>query len=368
MKFDIISQGATNKHDRTSAHTLNDIITSRRYDRVRAAVAYVTNSGLKHLCTHPANGSFQDYGLQQEWIVSIDFGRTEPSAIRELHNNSSVRVYDGMNVLGRPRFSPERVFHPKVFLFYSSKRKDIATIYTGSSNITPSGLQYGVEHGIKLILDGIPNLEGVVSDFRKWWRFACKMSTAVTPKFLSDYEKKWSELANRGELQHPVATESSLSSSAPASDGEHVAHQKFNRWANARCFFIDTGVAGANLPSGGNQLDAPRGVRAFFGFSDHNLPKDSPIGEVEIKYGTRSCLRGIRYGNNSMDKINLPGPGGGFPEEYRNVCLLFERAGTGFLMKIAQRENVRRKWVQSAEAVNLLYAMKNSDRQYGFFG
>lgn len=76
----------------------------------------------------------------------------------------------------------------------------------------------------------------------------------------------------------------------------------------------------------GNQLDLPRGSRVFFGFTDRDVPRNTIFGEVMIQFrGKREVGRNMRFGNNSMDKLNLPVPGTDGPATYDGSFLLFSR-------------------------------------------
>lgn len=88
---------------------------------------------------------------------------------------------------------------------------------------------------------------------------------------------------------------------------------------------IEYVVANRGRYEEGNQIDMQRGSRVFFGFGDRTLPKNSAIGTVRILYGTHSASRNLRFGNNSMDKLDLPIPSVEGPPSYSGHTLLFTR-------------------------------------------
>src|SRR5581483_10115396 len=78
----------------------------------------------------------------------------------------------------------------------------------------------------------------------------------------------------------------------------------------------------------GNQLDLPRGARVFFGFPADDVPRNTIFGNVVIVCdGYDPVVRSMRFGNNMMDKINLPVPGQHGPGTYDHSFLLFEKIG-----------------------------------------
>ncbi len=117
----------------------------------------------------------------------------------------------------------------------------------------------------------------------------------------------------------------------------------------------------------GNQIDLRRGSRVFFGFGTGNVPRNSPLGTVRIRYGrhTRDC--NMRFGNNSMDKLNLPIPGDPGPETYRNQTLLFQRKSNGvFSMRLGSPQEIN-EWKRLSRQQATLFRMSNSGREYGTF-
>jgi hypothetical protein len=70
-----------------------------------------------------------------------------------------------------------------------------------------------------------------------------------------------------------------------------------------------------------------RGSRVFFGFWDRSVPKNTVIGDVNIRYNNHASVRSLRFGNNSMDKLTLPIPGAEGPDSYSNSTVLFTREG-----------------------------------------
>jgi hypothetical protein len=74
----------------------------------------------------------------------------------------------------------------------------------------------------------------------------------------------------------------------------------------------------------------------------------------------------MRFGNNYMDKLNLPIPTDEGPEEYEGTTLLFERRADGaFNMLVGTSADVR-GWKRRSRRQGTLYQMR-SGREYGVF-
>ena len=76
----------------------------------------------------------------------------------------------------------------------------------------------------------------------------------------------------------------------------------------------------------------------------------------------------MRFGNNGMDKVNLPIPNTEGPDSYDNAIILFERQGTdrlgrpSFRVQLGAQEDLER-W-KGAAAGGHEFAMQ-SGRRYG---
>ena len=94
-------------------------------------------------------------------------------------------------------------------------------------------------------------------------------------------------------------------------------------WFEVHQLYANRGVG---VP--GNQLDTPKGTRVFFGFPSTTVARNTILGHVASGFGGGPPIeRSVRFGNNQMDKVNLPVPGNGGPPTYDNQFLVFERAG-----------------------------------------
>jgi len=136
--------------------------------------------------------------------------------------------------------------------------------------------------------------------------------------------------------------------------------------ANNLWLEIDYVVENRGRGEEGNQIDLKRGTRVFFGFGDGPLPKNSPIGTVRIRYGSYSTSRNLRFGNNQMDKLDLPIPGQEGPSTYRDQTLLFTREPDGsFRMTVGTPEEIT-NWKTRSRTMGTSFQMR-SGRAYGVF-
>lgn len=87
-------------------------------------------------------------------------------------------------------FSSPKSFHPKAYLFYSASNK-LGTSFVGSSNLSRSGLQEGVEWNLQT-----DHIDELLNEFEVLWKD--KHSTVLTEEWLDEYEqrKKAKELLN----------------------------------------------------------------------------------------------------------------------------------------------------------------------------
>ena len=116
----------------------------------------------------------------------------------------------------------------------------------------------------------------------------------------------------------------------------------------------------------GNQIDLQKGSRVFFGFGDMRLSRNSPIGSIHILYSAHSGIRNLRFGNNSMDKLDLPIPGLEGPPSYRDQTLLFTRkSARSYRLTVGTRTEVA-GWRSRSRAAGTLYQMRGG-RAFGVF-
>lgn len=333
---------------------------------MRVAVAYATASGCQDLCAQLKASMPRWAKLRKEWLLSIDFGRTEPDAIEELGDlpNSEVRLADARAVLDR-RLIPRYCFHPKTYVF-ESRENSAFGLFVGSANLTLSGLHTGSEHATAhLWLPKFSSAEKEelkrVRDGLRWWNDAWNRATRTDDAILQEYSA----------LRTNVAPEDDAESVRPFVSRGHreVGVHPGLAWVNSKNLWIETHDLYKNLGKNkpGNQLDMKRGTRVYFGFPAKVVAPKFIFGNVFLQFaGQPEVERSVRFGNNSMDKINLPIPGQEGPVSYDNSVILFERKSPGrFRMRLGSLAD-RRLWRRKSQEQGLVFEMAGG-RAFGFF-
>jgi len=347
------------------------VSSSFSFDRIRVAVAYATVGGCKELVRELRDAGVDFESLQKEWLVSIDFGTTEPEAIRFLAGmeNSSIRIPNGSQTL-ESSLRPKHCFHPKTYWFQGGDSKSVSAlgIMTGSANLTFSGLHHGTEHAssslwISPFEANEQALLDATLDTLEWWPSCWAMADDGNDAFVNQYEKV---------RPADISTEDDEDVAPQFTDSEDrvVEPRAGVGWASARCFWIQAYKLAENLGAGkpGNQIDCRRGTRVYFGFSAKDVPKNTVLGDVPVRYiGKQIVHPSIRFGDNSMDKLNLPVPGEAGPDSYDHKWLHFTKRNGCFELKCTEGEGVD-DWREVSKSQGMHYTFGGSSkREYGFY-
>lgn len=121
------------------------------YSQFRAGVAYATFHGCDMLV-----GKLRRIPVWRKstkrWLISVDYGRTEPDALIYLMKipDAEVRIPNGAAVLETAGFFPPAPFHPKAYSVDNIAKgdKSVFGVFVGSGNLTGSGLLTGSECGV----------------------------------------------------------------------------------------------------------------------------------------------------------------------------------------------------------------------------
>lgn len=341
-----------------------DLAARVTFNRLTGLYAFASLKGAR-LLTEVLKPSASWNGASKRWIISIDGGVTDPAALRFLLTlrRTEVRIPDAEELLTR-RLRPIKRFHPKTLLLEREEATHIPSgIVVGSANLTCNGLCFGHEHAMSVfaqtsagrlpasIAAGLDDLEAVVS-----------FATAIDANFIDRYEAirpSAPSLPEDFEDQRADAILQERPVIAPTMSAALAAASNF--WID-----IEYVVANRGTYEEGNQIDMQRGSRVFFGFGDQALPRNSPIGSVRILYGTHSASRNMRFGNNSMDKLDLPIPGSEGPPSYSGQTLLFTRESpTSYRLSVGTPAEIV-TWKAKSQAARTSYAMR-SGREFGVF-
>lgn len=129
------------------------------FDRVDLVVSFVMRSGL--IMVDDSLSDALESGAQVRVLTTDYLNLTDPQALTRLHDLTAEwpdRM--ALRVFSDPLVS----FHPKGYLFWSS-RSDRAVSYVGSSNLSRSGLDGGVEWNL-----GVPHVRPMLEAFDRLWQ------------------------------------------------------------------------------------------------------------------------------------------------------------------------------------------------------
>lgn len=304
------------------------------WERLDAAVAYASAGGVRLLCDRLRQQPSWATSSKR-FLVSMDFGTTQPAAFEMLARepNLEVRVPNASDVLAQARLMPPTTFHAKGYLFDSEIAGGSTSLIVGSANLTVSALATGSELMASHIWTGRLSASeyGLLREadrFRSWFEDAWALAEPAAP-LLAQY----AALRRRWRIGPPPEDRTRTVQRYDADpDATEVAGTVAVQLTTAKSIWFRTDTLYVNLQSRGvgNQLDTPRGTRVFFGFPPAQVPKNHVFGPVEIQIpGHAAVERSVRFGNNMMDKVNLPVPGVNGPANYDNSVLIFDRAGIG---------------------------------------
>lgn len=344
---------------------LHDGLTNQRYAKLEASVAYTTTSGTSAL----RDGGAFDVDLNRmrcQWLTGFDWCRSDPVALEALSQRlrSNVRIFDGQAVAALPGCAPTRPFHPKGFLFTGP---NAALLISGSGNLSRSGLTRGVELNTVIeVRDPVtPNERAAwkaIQRYKTWfastWRAADEYSLLHRA-----YTAAW--LAAR-----PVLPTTDDDIAKPA--GRGYSPDELISIRRATRFWIEAGNLTQNLGRGmpGNQLMMRGLTRVFFGFPPEVVPKQTPIGVVDVVYGGSPTPNlSLEFAHNGMDRLNLPRPAAGGPASYDQHTLVFARRPVRgrvvYDLELAGRKEARQLRRQS-DLDGLTFAMPGQGRSFGF--
>lgn len=330
--------------DQNSPTTLSEIQRAHGWigsEEYLGVFAYATQSGASSfsIAMSPAFWA----GTQSRWLFGLDYGRTQPHALRIISGkpNAEVRIYDGAWIVEQNGFLPRRDFHAKSSIL-ANRTNGRAGMIVGSGNFSSNGLRKSIEAGASICTDvqvdyerRIRNIEAMANDL---WAQATPLDD-----ILEIYEERWkADFA-------AVTAEDEAEADQPASD----------------MFWIEAGYVTQNRGPArpGNQIDLPRGMSGFFGFNPPaNLARNSVIGTITFEPPSGGLVsRDLRLGNNLMEKITLPIPETHGLDLYDGKVLVFQRSGNQFKMWALEADDFLTAFG------NRLYDVKamGSGRRYG---
>ena len=301
------------------AHNLESGTTTlSEITRVRVAVspdtffgcfAYATQSGFRVFELSAGKKFWAE--TKSRWLFGIDYGRTDPRALREIAGraNTEVRIFDGRFVVDRAGFVPRRDYHPKIAMMENTT-SNLQGLVLGSGNFSYNGLRRSVEAGSAIIAttknDFSEHIKPVRLVFEALWGGACPLEDIV-----ENYETRLADLINSRDTKRSAKEDGPI-----------------------KGFWIEAGYVTKNRgpEKPGNQIFAPNGFRRFFGLKKSKTGS-TRIGEITFETETGpKVTKNYRENDNGMEKLTLPMPEDHGFGVYDGKVLVFEPKGGRFLL------------------------------------
>lgn len=305
--------------------------------------AYATQSGAA-LFDLEIGGVFWG-ATTSRWLFGIDYGRTQPQALRLLRSrpNVDIRIHDGAYVVDQRGFVPRRDFHAKMAILMNQPG-DMSGVVVGSGNFSSNGLRKSVEAGASVLTHSIDEFDAILRPALTIADLLWEQATPVAD-ILDAYEHRWS-----GSFFRQVA------------DNQPIVEADVGATA---AFWIEAGYVTKNRgpQRPGNQIDFPRGMSRYFGFNPPaDLPVNSIIGEVVFETPIGGPVtNNLRLGNNMMEKISLPIPETHGFDIYDGKILVFQRAEGRFVMRALEADDFETAFGDRLADVRVMV----SGRRYG---
>lgn len=295
--------------DKTTIAEIMRVRSEVSADQLFGCFAYATQSGFRSF--QLAAGSEFWKSTESRWLFGIDYGRTDPRALREIdkHTNTEVRIHDGQYVVDQDGFLPRRDFHPKVTLVENAG-SGARGLVLGSGNFSYNGLQRSVEAGWATVAYQKADIDRYIlpvsSAFEALWKTACPLSDIV-----DDYEGRLTALISSKDAKRPAKTK-----------------------VQRKAFWIEAGYVTPNrgMDRPGNQVFAPKGFGQFFGL---NKAKGGSTLMGAVNFETPvgpKVTKNYRSNDNTMEKLALPMPEQHGFGVYDGKVLLFEPKNNGFFL------------------------------------
>ena len=316
---------------------------------VRICCAYVSMSGSKMLFEHIARSaaSGNSQSINKTIVASLDFGLTEPDALRFWQDMDNSRVLvAGAPHLAAGRLTTPAAFHPKLYIF--GRQDGTAGSLVGSANLTSRGLTVNTEVGwLETAHPGPEPLNAA-------WNAAIGSAVDLTPEILDRYSA----------LRRRIPAEQRGAEMEPVEAPQVHQNRRYGLMAEAQMDpgdFSQMWVQTLRLSGGARtQLELPRGSHRFFGPAyqgydyEHvkHIAKPSLVSEPSV-WQERPVTW---HGNNHMERINLPSANkGGY--SYEDSLVLFRRIEPNtFELRVYRWDSdAARSFVEASRLAGLLF-------------
>ncbi len=323
---------------------LADLALSAKFSGYDAAFAYATWTGVESFLD-TFEGRVPSFSrAKKRWLVSIDWCRSDPLALKLLSqlNSSSVRVVNGKDLAAKPGCKPVTPFHPKALVL---KGRNCIAVAAGSGNLSLNGMTKGHEVATGLLVDSARNatereLQSQCQNVADWFEAKWKVASPLQ-HILGDYEQTYKAVVKG---QPPLTDDDVLP--------KNQYSRAFGRVPKLRAsskLWIQAGNLNENRGKGkpGNQLELSRMTRVFFGAPAVEVQRNSNLGEFAIRFGSFQKDCPLRFADNAMDVLTLPIPGTEGPASYDQEVLCFTRRG----QKGWHRFRARARYSSESQAV-----------------
>ena len=305
--------------------------------------AYATQSGAVTFDLAFGGDFWSD--VPSRWLFGIDYGRTQPQALRYIMGkpNTEVRIHDGAWVVSNDGFLPRQDFHMKTS-FLTNQSEVRFGMVAGSGNFSSNGLRHSLECGASFRTQVEKEYNGT---FRSAFTAANSLWDDATPvdEIIEIYDQRW-------KVSQAKFTETS--------------NEPDPNFDDVEAFWIEAGYVTRNRgPSKpGNQIDMPRGMNRYFGFTaPEDLPVNSVIGPVTFESPSGNIVsNNLRLGNNMMEKISLPMPEQHGFDMYDGKVLVFSLSNGRFRMWALEAAEFDSAFGHRLGAVRSM----GSGRRYGY--
>ena len=110
-----------------------------------------------------------------------------------------------------------------------------------------------------------------------------------------------------------------------------------------------------------------KSVEFLFQIADDEVRNAGAQGTLfDSGYRAKRTPCHMRFGNNQMDKLNLPVPEDGGPPEYEGKTLLFKRVSSNRFQLSVRSRAAASRWKSKSRNQGTLFEMR-SGREYGVF-
>ena len=336
------------------------------FNRIYVAVAYATIGGVKAIEDTFRHQKWDE--IVKQWLVGIDWCRSDPAALVRIATTkaSELRIPNGNSLVQTSGCTPRDTFHPKLFLLQGESTN---AIICGSGNLSANGLLRGCECG-SLVITTPSDTESTFqfSQLMQWFDSSWTTATAYEA-IRAKYESICSELVRSSQF---VPTEDDAIPIAPGHRPlrRGLSEAQLRELRTFDHLWIDAGALGGNLGHGvpGNQLDMTRYMRVFFRAPAFDLLPNTKIGAIDLEWDGSICMdRTLKFGDNGMDKLNVPPPGTRGARYYVGKTLLFTRLPDGRFKFEVGDASQRRKWKSRSLRRGSNYRIGNGRREWGLF-